>query len=248
MEALQMAQILADLSTLQSTVCIPSPLLSVCIALPSSSSCSSASSISLLSSPRPYAPHYQEPAAAQNLLDANKNLTPHILRRKSRASVLPEPPKFDKLGRRIIRGPSRSGNVTPIGGNAGGRPALLSRMSSGFSVGSSGTATPTTGASEEKDEDMARAQKLLELYEMRGKFQEMGDTGLARAKERVDKVVDQYAKKDLEEREAFRNDLWIDTGHIAGMFNGQQWARTLSGTGGWCAWDMAHITGAFLGV
>jgi hypothetical protein len=36
---------------------------------------------------------------------------------------------------------------------------------------------------------------------MRGKFQEMGDTGLARAKERVDKVVDQYAKKELEERE-----------------------------------------------
>jgi hypothetical protein len=36
---------------------------------------------------------------------------------------------------------------------------------------------------------------------MRGKFQEMGDTGLARAKERVDKVVDQYAKKELQERE-----------------------------------------------
>lgn len=48
---------------------------------------------------------------------------------------------------------------------------------------------------------MARAQKLLELYEMRGKFQEMGDTGLARAKERVDKVVDQYSKKVLEDRE-----------------------------------------------
>lgn len=29
----------------------------------------------------------------------------------------------------------------------------------------------------------------------------MGDTGLGRAKERVDRVVDQYAKKDLAERE-----------------------------------------------
>lgn len=36
---------------------------------------------------------------------------------------------------------------------------------------------------------------------MRGKLQEMGDTGLGRAKERVDRVVDQYAKKDLAERE-----------------------------------------------
>jgi len=36
---------------------------------------------------------------------------------------------------------------------------------------------------------------------MRGKFKEMGDTGLGRAKERVDKVVGQYAKKELEERE-----------------------------------------------
>jgi len=53
----------------------------------------------------------------------------------------------------------------------------------------------------QQDIDLTRAKKLLELYEMRGKFQEMGDTGLARSKERVDKVVDHYAKKDLEERE-----------------------------------------------
>jgi hypothetical protein len=36
---------------------------------------------------------------------------------------------------------------------------------------------------------------------MRWKFQEMGDTGLGRAKERVDKVMAKYAQKDLEERE-----------------------------------------------
>ena len=36
---------------------------------------------------------------------------------------------------------------------------------------------------------------------MRGKFKQMGDTGLSRAKQRVDDVVARYAKVDLEERE-----------------------------------------------
>jgi hypothetical protein len=41
---------------------------------------------------------------------------------------------------------------------------------------------------------MNRAKKLLELYEMRGKFKQMGDTGLARAKERVDKAMAESAQ------------------------------------------------------
>jgi len=36
---------------------------------------------------------------------------------------------------------------------------------------------------------------------MRGKFKQMGDMGLTRARERVDAVVANYAKKELEERE-----------------------------------------------
>ena len=36
---------------------------------------------------------------------------------------------------------------------------------------------------------------------MRGKFKQIGDTGLTRAKERVDAVVSQYAEKDLQQRE-----------------------------------------------
>ena len=36
---------------------------------------------------------------------------------------------------------------------------------------------------------------------MRGKFKQMGDTGLSRAKQRVDDVVARYAKVELEERE-----------------------------------------------
>jgi predicted ATPase len=51
------------------------------------------------------------------------------------------------------------------------------------------------------DEDMNRARTLMELFEMRGKFKQMGDTGLTRAKERVDAVVSRYAEKKLEERE-----------------------------------------------
>lgn len=41
----------------------------------------------------------------------------------------------------------------------------------------------------------------MELYEMRGKFKQMGDTGLTRAKERVDAVVSKYAEKELDEKE-----------------------------------------------
>ena len=51
------------------------------------------------------------------------------------------------------------------------------------------------------DEDLTRAKTLLQLFEMRGKFKQMGDTGLSRAKQRVDDVVARYAKVDLEERE-----------------------------------------------
>ncbi len=36
---------------------------------------------------------------------------------------------------------------------------------------------------------------------MRGKFKQMGDTGLNRAKQRVDDVFAKYAKADLDERE-----------------------------------------------
>jgi len=51
------------------------------------------------------------------------------------------------------------------------------------------------------DEDLKRARTLLELFEMRGKFKQMGDLGLLRSKERVDAVAARYAKKDLEEKE-----------------------------------------------
>ncbi len=54
---------------------------------------------------------------------------------------------------------------------------------------------------EQPDEDMRRARTLVELFEMRGKFQQIGDAGLTRAKERVDAVVSRYAEKELEERE-----------------------------------------------
>ncbi|KAG0650934.1 hypothetical protein D0Z07_2821 [Hyphodiscus hymeniophilus] len=43
-----------------------------------------------------------DPSAAIALLNASKNLSPREIRRRSRASILPEPPKFDGLGRRIV--------------------------------------------------------------------------------------------------------------------------------------------------
>jgi len=74
-----------------------------------------------------------------------------------------------------------------------------------INAGGSGASTPGTpgypDTGTELDEDLTRAKTLLQLFEMRGKFKQMGDTGLSRAKQRVDDVVARYAKVDLEERE-----------------------------------------------
>lgn len=48
---------------------------------------------------------------------------------------------------------------------------------------------------------MARAKKLLELYQMRGKFQQIGESGITRSQQRVDKVMEVYTNKTLEEKE-----------------------------------------------
>ncbi len=53
----------------------------------------------------------------------------------------------------------------------------------------------------EEDEDLRRAKTLVQLVQLRGKFQQMGDTGLSRAKEKVDGVVSRYAAQDLDEKE-----------------------------------------------
>jgi hypothetical protein len=66
----------------------------------------------------------------------------------------------------------------------------------------------------QKDEDLQRATELIQLYEMRGKLKQMGDSGLGRSKERVDRVVEQYTKKDLEERE------WVAKARHSGINSG----------------------------
>jgi hypothetical protein len=137
-----MAQVLADLSSLQNTVRRPP--------LSSTSSYSSVAPTSRASSPPPtLAPpntpstnpsHFsssQDPTAASNLVGANKKIDETHVRRKS---MLPEPAQFDKLGRRRLttKNPSyNNGTRTPI-------PIGLPRMGSSFSsVTSSGAATPT---------------------------------------------------------------------------------------------------------
>ncbi|TVY88331.1 hypothetical protein LAWI1_G007490, partial [Lachnellula willkommii] len=141
----------------------------------------------------------QEPTAAQNLLAANKSLSPGKLRRKSKEALLPEPARFDKFGRRILRAPAPLSRANSSFSTA----TAASASSVPGSAAGSGAVTPVGGGGvgDEQDIDLTRAKKLLELYEMRSKLLEMGDTGLARSKERVDRVVDQYAKKDLAERE-----------------------------------------------
>jgi hypothetical protein len=48
---------------------------------------------------------------------------------------------------------------------------------------------------------MLKAEELVMLYGMRGKFKQMGDTGLTRARERVDAVVEKYSQRKREEKE-----------------------------------------------
>lgn len=143
------------------------------------------------------------------------------MRRRSRTS-LADPPKFDKLGRRIV-GPKSPPGLSRFdsSGSANGKSFSSFKGGSGKTSGSSsGAGTPALEEevscyclnrpekerelirpSIQPDEDMNRARTLMELFEMRGKFKQMGDTGLTRAKERVDAVVSRYAEKELEERE-----------------------------------------------
>lgn len=138
-----------------------------------------------------------DPTAATALLSANKSISAALIRKKSSVAIAPTPPLFGNLGRRVV--PPQSTD-TP--------PSLLrneSTASSGYFFGS-GAESPTAGnadgsAGEEMDPDMKRAKTLLELFEMRGKFKQMGDTGLTRSKARVDAVVAKYAEMELAERE-----------------------------------------------
>ena len=46
------------------------------------------------------------------------------------------------------------------------------------------------------DEDLTRAKTLLELYEKRDTFKQAGDTGLMRARERVDQVIAKRGERE----------------------------------------------------
>jgi hypothetical protein len=48
---------------------------------------------------------------------------------------------------------------------------------------------------------MRRAKQLVELFEKKENFRQMGTTGLGKARERVDEVVHKYAQKQLDERQ-----------------------------------------------
>ncbi|PMD52002.1 uncharacterized protein K444DRAFT_249533 [Hyaloscypha bicolor E] len=141
-----------------------------------------------------------DPNAAIALLSAHKALS-STKQGRSRTS-LPDPPRFDKLGRRIV-GPRSPPGLSRVdsSGYFNGKSRSLKSDSGRASGTSSGVGTPALVEEEQQDEDIKRARTLIELYEMRGKFKQIGDTGLTRAKERVDAVISRYAEKDLQERE-----------------------------------------------
>jgi hypothetical protein len=68
------------------------------------------------------------------------------------------------------------------------RPSLKMSDSNMSGMSDLSQSEPLSG----EDEDMRRARELVKLYAMRGKFKQMGDTGLGRAKERVDDVVQRH--------------------------------------------------------
>ncbi|KAH8602645.1 hypothetical protein B0O99DRAFT_5403 [Bisporella sp. PMI_857] len=113
--------------------------------------------------------------AARDLLSANKAVSNsqtsrHVSIGDTRSSPKPQ---FNSQGRRV---PTESKPV----------PSLMRGLSS------ISDANLTESSSEEKDEDLERAKELVTLYARREKFKQLGDTGLGRAKEMVDAVVEQY--------------------------------------------------------
>ncbi|RFU32054.1 hypothetical protein B7463_g4298, partial [Scytalidium lignicola] len=144
-----------------------------------------------------------EPTAAIALLTAPQNLTEKILRRKAK-NPLSDPPRFDKLGRRIVGPVSVSPSPRPVhSGYSTPAPAGLMRASSSLSS-LGGTRTPsgveTPPAHDDLDEDIERAETLIRLYELRGRFKQQESTGLLRARERVDTIATKYQSKDIASR------------------------------------------------
>jgi hypothetical protein len=48
---------------------------------------------------------------------------------------------------------------------------------------------------------MRRAKELMELFEKKEGFRQMGTTGLGKAKEKVDEIVQRYAENLTEEKQ-----------------------------------------------
>ncbi|KAL2072815.1 hypothetical protein VTL71DRAFT_12158, partial [Oculimacula yallundae] len=170
-ECLQIAQIIADLQTLQNA--------------------DNQAALSLL------AP--LKPTTSDVETDTNTK-TPSL----SSSFNVASPPKFDKLGRRIVsmsRSQSNAGSKTPSFTREGSTASTISLGGSGSGVNTPIRGTSYSSANETQDPDLTRARTLLQLFEMRGKFRQMGDTGLSRAKERVDEVVARYAREEVEARE-----------------------------------------------
>ncbi|CAL3961908.1 unnamed protein product [Diplocarpon coronariae] len=200
-EVLQIASVLADLQTLQNAVRPLFPSSSPPTLCPGGAGAGSRTSCSS-AAPPPYtvAPwimdYFRRPDSARSAAKSDTTtpqdptaalalLTPLKSAPTNTAPSQSRPVKFDKLGRKIVTVPR------------------LPREGSRDSEHQSGTSTPT-GLSENAaptDPDLNRAQTLLSLFEMRGKFKVMGDTGLNRAKDRVDAAVARYAKADPDVRE-----------------------------------------------
>ncbi|PQE27197.1 oviduct-specific glyco protein [Rutstroemia sp. NJR-2017a WRK4] len=145
------------------------------------------------------------PAAALTLLHALNNLP--TTRHNSRPSIhTTTPPKFDRLGRRIVSDPN-SANQSPSA-----RPTLskeASTASSASNAVSEGSSDSVYGlknvGADETDVDLVRAKELLIYYEKRDKLRDLGITGLKRSQERVNAVLAKQEQKEAEEREKVAN-------------------------------------------
>ncbi|KAH6691742.1 hypothetical protein F5X68DRAFT_202501 [Plectosphaerella plurivora] len=188
METLQLAQMLADLSSLNAAVRSPAPsgwplffamLVVVCP----------------LSVPSANAPFPQEPNAAAALVTANKAINAETLSVSHRptedlrrahssqglqrnvgtaASGSPPSPspassnaaRFDKFGRRILMSPP------------------LTRTNS---AQASGAATPRRDS--ELEDDLDRASTLMALYEIRAKLKQQDNSSLIKAREKITELA-----------------------------------------------------------
>ncbi|KJZ73671.1 hypothetical protein HIM_07004 [Hirsutella minnesotensis 3608] len=130
------------------------------------------------------------PAITTDFVDSQRSQTPNTESASQRPSAIKRawsaepgaPPKFDKLGRRIL--------INSTGSRPGSRNGSATNSTPG---------TPRRGDFE-ADDDFERASTLMALYDIRAKIRQQDNSSLMRAREKINALAAKQQAQQANER------------------------------------------------